>query len=68
MSAVLKADNKTILIAADIEDGSVVSDEIHVASKRSLQVRRPTPIAFGNGSRTRYREVSRPDGTAPKKL
>jgi hypothetical protein len=44
---VRKVDNKAILIAADIEDGSVVPDEIHVVSKRSLQVRRSTPVTLG---------------------
>jgi hypothetical protein len=43
-----KVDDKAILVAADIEDDSVVSDKVHIISKRSLQVRRPTPLAFGN--------------------
>ena len=43
-----KVDDKAILVAADIEDGSVVSDKVHIISKRSLQVRRPTPLSFGN--------------------
>jgi len=33
-----KMDNKAIFIAAYIEDGSVISDEVHVCSKRRLQV------------------------------
>jgi hypothetical protein len=43
-----KVDDKAILVAADIEDGSVVSEKVHVVSKSSLQVRGSTPIALGN--------------------
>ena len=43
-----KMDDKAILVPADIEDDPVVSDKVHIISERSLQVRRPTPLAFGN--------------------
>jgi hypothetical protein len=43
-----KVNDKAILVSADVEDGSVVSDEVHVISKRSLQVRRFTPVTLGN--------------------
>jgi hypothetical protein len=39
-----KVDDKAILVAADIEDGSIVSDKVHIISERSLQVCRPTPL------------------------
>src|SRR6185312_10608912 len=40
--------DKAILVPADIEDGSVISDKVHIISERSLQIRRPTPLASGN--------------------
>ena len=43
-----KVDDKAILVPADVEDGSVISDKVHIISERSFQVRRPTPLSFGN--------------------
>ena len=43
-----KVNNKAIFIAAYVEDGSVVSDKVHIISKRSLQVYGLTPVALGN--------------------
>ena len=43
-----KVNNKAIFITAYVEDGSVVSDEVHIISKRSLQVCGLTPVALGN--------------------
>jgi hypothetical protein len=43
-----KVDDKAILVPADVEDGSVISDKVHIISERSFLVRRPTPLSFGN--------------------
>jgi len=62
-----KVNDKAILVSADVEDGSVVSDKVHVISKRSLQVRGFTPVTLGNDlipSTEGYRglRVSQPKG------
>ena len=43
-----KANNKAVLVSAYVEDGSVVSDEVHIICKRSLQICGSTPVALGN--------------------
>ena len=43
-----KVNHETVLISADVEDGSVIPDKVHIDSKRTLQVCRATPVAFGN--------------------
>jgi hypothetical protein len=43
-----KVNHQAIFISTYVEDGSVVSNEVHVASKGRLQVRRFTPAPFGN--------------------
>jgi hypothetical protein len=43
-----KVNNEAILIPTYVEDGSIISDEVHVISKRSLQVCRFTPVTLGN--------------------